>query len=479
MADFSILTTTQKALQINLDPEIYGTFAEIGAGQEVVRHFFRAGAASGTIAKAMSAYDKDFSDAIYGKEASGRYVCESRLKKMISHEYGLITVRLEREKHPNKRFFAFANNVATINYSKTIKGHGWMGLRFQLTPNSEPNDIIIHFNLLEPEAKLQQETVGILGVNLLYACMYLSHKPKELIKSLYDNLHRDQLEINMVQMNGKDFNDVDNRLLSLFLVKNGMTDAVIFGPDGNNLQPADVLYKKNILTIRGSFRPVTKVNIDMITNGYKQFVEDPKVDKQKLVVLFEITLNNLKSEGDIDEQDFLDRANILCSLGQTVMISNYQRYYKLLEYFSSFTKERMGIILGVPNLVELFDERYYRNLSGGILEAFGKMFNRDLKMYLYPYKNQETGALSKTANIDIHPRYKALYEYFVHNNRIMDIADFDEDILHIFSREVLRKIRNGEPGWEDMIPKYVDNIIKEKRLFGYKCDHPLNELMSK
>lgn len=479
MADFSILTTTQKALQINLDPEIYGTFAEIGAGQEVVRHFFRAGAASGTIAKAMSAYDKDFSDAIYGKEASGRYVCESRLKRMISHEYGLITVRLEREKHPNKRFFAFANNVATINYSKTIKGHGWMGLRFQLTPNSEPNDIIIHFNLLEPEAKLQQETVGVLGVNLLYACMYLSHKPKELIKSLYDNLHRDQLEINMVQMNGKDFNDVDNRLLSLFLVKNGMTDAVIFGPDGNNLQPADVLYKKNILTIRGSFRPVTKVNIDMITNGYKQFVEDPKVDKQKLVVLFEITLNNLKSEGDIDEQDFLDRANILCSLGQTVMISNYQRYYKLLEYFSSFTKERMGIILGVPNLVELFDERYYRNLSGGILEAFGKMFNRDLKMYLYPYKNQETGALSKTENIDIHPRYKALYEYFVHNNRIMDIADFDEDILHIFSREVLRKIRNGEPGWEDMIPKYVDNIIKEKRLFGYKCDHPLNELMSK
>ena len=294
MADFSILTTTQKALQINLDPEIYGTFAEIGAGQEVVRHFFRAGAASGTIAKAMSAYDKDFSDAIYGKEASGRYVCESRLKKMISHEYGLITVRLEREKYPNKRFFAFANNVATINYSKTIKGHGWMGLRFQLTPNTEPNDIIIHFNLHEPEAKLQQETVGVLGVNLLYACMYLSHKPKELIKSLYDNLHRDQLEINMVQMNGEDFKEVDNRLLSLFLVKNGMTDAVIFGPDGNNLQPADVLYKKNILTIRGSFRPVTKVNIDMITNGYKQFVEDSKVDKQKLVVLFEITLNNFE-----------------------------------------------------------------------------------------------------------------------------------------------------------------------------------------
>ncbi|MGB0883287.1 MAG: TonB-dependent receptor [Flavobacteriales bacterium] len=477
MANLSILSPTKKALQINLDPEIYGTFAEIGAGQEVVRHFFRAGAASGTIAKAMSAYDKDFSDAIYGKEESGRYVCESRLKKMISHEYGLISTRLELEKHPNKRFFAFANNIATINYSKTIKGHGWMGLRFQTKPNMPPNDIIIHFNLHELEAKLQQETVGILGLNLIYACMYLYNKPKALISSLYDNLHRDRVEMNMIQMNGPDFEHVDNRLLSLFLLKNGMTDAVIFGPDGNNLPPSDVLYKKNILTIRGSFRPVTKVNIDMITTGYKQFVNDPKVDSDELVVLFEITLNNLRAEGDIDEQDFLDRADILCSLGQTVIVSNYQRYYKLLDYFSGFSKKRMGIILGVPNLKELFDERYYRSLSGGILEAFGKMFNRDLKVYLYPYKNQKTGELQTTENLEIHPRFRALYNYFVYNKRIQNIENFDPEVLHIFSRDVLRKIRLNEPGWEDMIPQFVDNIIKEKCLFGYVCKHPLDDLI--
>ncbi|MGB1219361.1 MAG: TonB-dependent receptor [Flavobacteriales bacterium] len=477
MANLSILSPTKKALQINLDPEIYGTFAEIGAGQEVVRHFFRAGAASGTIAKAMSAYDKDFSDAIYGKEESGRYVCESRLKKMISHEYGLISTRLELEKHPNKRFFAFANNIATINYSKTIKGHGWMGLRFQIKPNMPPNDIIIHFNLHELEAKLQQETVGILGLNLIYACMYLYNKPKALISSLYDNLHRDRVEMNMIQMNGPDFEHVDNRLLSLFLLKNGMTDAVIFGPDGNNLPPSDVLYKKNILTIRGSFRPVTKVNIDMITTGYKQFVNDPKVDSDELVVLFEITLNNLRAEGDIDEQDFLDRADILCSLGQTVIVSNYQRYYKLLDYFSGFSKKRMGIILGVPNLKELFDERYYRSLSGGILEAFGKMFNRDLKVYLYPYKNQKTGELQTTENLEIHPRFRALYNYFVYNKRIQNIENFDPEVLHIFSRDVLRKIRLNEPGWEDMIPQFVDNIIKEKCLFGYVCKHPLDDLI--
>ena len=472
-----VLTPVQKALQINLDQDIYGTFAEIGAGQEVVRHFFRAGAASGTIAKTMSAYDKDFSDAIYGREASGRYVCESRLQKMITHEYGLIEERLDREKHPTKRFFAYANNVSTINYSKTIKGHGWMGVRFQLDPDSEPNDVIIHFMLHETEARLQQETVGILGVNMLFGCMLMNHNPKEFIKSLYDNLDRDQLEINMIQMNGPDFEEVDNRLLSLYLVKNGMTDAVIFGPNGNNLQPSDVLYKKNILTIRGSFRPVTKVNIDMIKNGYNLFIREKRVKREQLVVLFEITLNNLREDGDIDEQDFLDRADILCSLGQTVLISNYKKYYKLLEYFSRFTKKRSGIILGVPNLIELFDEKYYRNLSGGILEAFGKMFNRDLKLYLYPYQKESGNELMTTKNIHVHPRIKPLYDYLVFNKRITDIKDFDPDALHIFSRTVLKMIRNKEKGWEDMTPTYVDNIIKEKRLFGYECENPLEEIV--
>lgn len=472
-----ILSPKQKALEINLDPEIYGTFAEIGAGQEVVRHFFRAGAASGTVAKAMSAYDKDFSDAIYGKEKSGRYVCESRLNKMISHEYNLITERLHREEHPNMRFFAFANNIATINFTKTIKGHGWMGLRFQLDPKSAPNNIIIHFKLHEPDTKLQQETSGVLGVNFMHACMYQHQNPKDLIQALYDNLHRDQVEIDMIKMSGPDFESVDNRLLSLYLVRNGMTDAVIFGPDGSNLQPADVLYKKNILTIRGSFRPVTKVNIDMIKKGYKLFVQDPKVDKDKLMVLFEITLNNLKAEGDIDEQDFLDRADILCSLGQTVMISNYQKYYKLLEYFSSFSKKRMGIIIGVPNLVDIFDDKYYRNLSGGILEAFGKMFNRDLKVFVYPYMDKKEDVLKTTANISMHPRIRPLYDYFVYNKRIVDIEDYDPAVLSIFSRTVLGMIRKNESGWEEMIPEYVDHIIKEKCLFGFRCDNPLKELM--
>ncbi len=464
-----VLTPVQKALEVNLNPETYGTFAEVGAGQEVVRHFFRAGGASGTIAKAMSAYDKDFSDAIYGKEVNGRYVCESRLKNMINHEYGLITERLNREKHPNKRFFSFANNVETINFSKTNDGHGWMGLRFQLCPNSKPNDVILHYLLHEREAKQQQESAGILGVNLLHGCMFHSNDPKMIIKKLFDNISKGHIEINMIQMNGPDFDYVDNRLLSLYLVRERMTDAVIFSPDGVNLQPSDVLYKKNILAIRGSFRPVTKVNIDMIKNGYNKFILENRVRKEDLQVLFEITLSNLSSEGEIDEQDFLDRADILCSLGQTVLISNYQRYYKLLDYFSRFTKKRMGIIIGVPNLKQIFEEKYYRHLSGGILEAFGRMFNRDLKIYLYPYQKQKEGQITNSKNINIHPRFRSLYEYLIFNQRIVDI-EYDPKVLNIFSPVVLRMIKNGISGWEDMVPAYVDNVIKQKKLFGSKLD---------
>ncbi len=463
-----ILSAAQKALNINLHNNIYGTFSEIGAGQEVVRHFFRSGGASGTIAKAMSAYDMNVSDAIYGREEDGRYVCESRLKKMINREYLLLEERLDRKKHANKFFFSFANTITTTKYNDDLEpGHGWMGVRFQLNAKEEPNDVIIHIRLHEHEAKLQQETVGILGVNLMYACFYHTDGPEKFIQSLYDNLNRKQVEIDMVQMNGHKFKHVDNRLLSLLLVKNGMTEAVIFGPDGQNLQPSDVLYKKNILAVRGSFRPVTKVNIDMIKNGFNEFVKENKVNEENLQVLFEITLNNLKIDGNINEKDFLDRVDVLCSIGQTVMLSNYHLYYKLLDYFGRFTKERLGIILGLTNLQEIFDAKYYRNLSGGILEGVGKMFNRDIKVYVYPYKPDKNSVLKTSKNVTIQPRIKPLYDFFVFNKRIIDLKDYTEEYLNIFSAKVLRMIKKDKVGWEKMVPTYVDNIIKENSLFGY------------
>ncbi|HSP82104.1 MAG TPA: hypothetical protein VLN72_00065 [Gillisia sp.] len=457
-----------KALRINLNENIYGTFSEIGAGQETVRNFFRAGGASGTIAKAMSAYDKDFSDAIYGIEEDKRYVTEARLKKMLSHEINLIEERITRDKHPNKLFFSYANTVATIDFAKQYKGHGWIGIRYQVDPKEDYNEISLHIRFHENDARLQQNTLGILGVNLIYGAYYKYDNPKKLLRYLYDHIDKDQIEIDTINFSGPRFQQVDNRLMSLQLVKNGMTDAVMFAPDGNNILPAKILYKKNILALRGSFRPVTKVNMDMYKRSLELFLKEKKVSEENTEVIFEITLSNLRAEGEIDERDFMDRAELLCSLGQTVMISNFQEYYKVVEYFSRYTKERMGLAMGVNNLVDIFDEQYYRHLSGGILEAFGKLFFKDLKVYLYPFKDPETGELITSDNLKVHPRMKELYKFFKYNGKVVDIANYDPEILSIFSREVLQMITEGKTGWEDMLPERTSAMIKEQHLFGYK-----------
>jgi hypothetical protein len=462
-----VKSSKAKALKVNLNKRTYGTFAEIGAGQETVRHFFRAGGASGTIAKAMSAYDKDFSDAIYGVEEDGRYVTENRLKKMLTYEIEVIEERLSRKTHPDNIFFTYANTVTTIDFVKKFKGHGWVGIKFQLDPLEEYSEIILHVRFKETDAKLQQETLGILGVNLIYGAFYLNDRPKELLKSLYDNLHKVQLEIDMINFSGPRFSYVDNRLMSLLLVRNGMTNAVMFGPDGNNLLPAQQLYRANILALRGSFRPVTKVNMDMYKLAEQMFYNESKVKEKNTKIIFEITLTNLSSEGEIDERDFLDRAELLCSLGQNVMITNFQEYYKLVEYFSEFSKERIALAMGVYSFVQIFDEKYYRNLSGGILEAFGKLFFKDLKVYLYPLKDERTGEIKTSENLKVHPRMKELYKFFKYNGKVIDIEDFDPEILEVFSKKVLDMIANGVHGWEEMLPKGIAETIKNERLFGY------------
>jgi hypothetical protein len=460
-------TIKGKSLKINLNQNIYGTFSEIGAGQETVRNFFRSGGASGTIAKAMSAYDKDFSDAIYGIEDDRRYVTEKRLKKMVKHEINLMEDRLSREKHPDKLFFSYANTVQTIDFAKQFKGHGWVGIRFQLDPLEDYNEIVLHFRFKETDATLQQETLGKLGVNLIYGAFYKNDNPKELLASLYDNLHKDQLEIDMINFSGPRFMYVDNRLMSLQLVLNDMTNAVMFDSRGVNLLPAQVLYKKNILALRGSFRPVTKVNMDIYENSKKLFFAENKVEEEDTKIIFEITLSTLRSDGKINERDFLDRAELLCSLGQNVMISNFKEYYKLVEYFSEFTKKRMGLAMGVDNMVKVFDEKYYRDLNGGILEAIGKLFFKDLKIYLYPSNNGENNELLTSENLKVHPRIKELYKFFKNNGKLVDMQDYDPAVLNVYSKLVLDMISNSEEGWEEMLPEGISELIKRKRLFGY------------
>lgn len=455
-----------KALRINLNPYIYGTFAEIGAGQEVARHFFRVGGASGTIAKTISAYDKNFSDTIYGEEEDGRYVTETRLHKMLVYEMGLLEDRIPKDQNPDKMFFTLANTVATIDFAKKFKGHGWMGIRFQTAPNQEYNNIVLHVRFHHVEARLQQEVLGIMGVNLVYGAFYKNDDPKKILKYLYDHIDTDAVEIDTINFSGPLFKKVDNRLISLQLIRNGMTDAVMFDQHGNNILPARILYKKNILAFRGSFRPVTKVNIDLYEKSLNIFSQEANVNQDKTEVIFEITLSNLRAQGEIDETDFMDRAKLLCSLGHTVMISNFKEYYRLVDYFSNYTKEQVALAMGVNNFVEIFDEHYYQDLSGGILEAFGKLFYNNLKVYLYPMKNEQTGEIINSNNLKLHPRMKDFYKFFKYNGKVVDIFDFEPDYLDIFSRDILQKIKDNQPGWESQLPEGIADLIRKEKMFG-------------
>lgn len=457
-----------KALRINLNSNIYGTFAEIGAGQEVARHFFRCGGASGTIAKTMSAYDKDFSDAIYGREDDGRYVSESRLNKMLEWEMSLLEKRIDREKNKEKLFFTYANTVTTIDFAKKFKGHGWMGIMFQTHPDEPYSMITTHIRFKENDTKSQQLSLGVMGVNLIYGAFYQNDRPKKILQYLFDHIDREAIEIDTINFTGPLFKGIDNRLLSLELVRLGMTDAVMFGPDGNNLLPARELYKKNIIALRGSFRPVTKVNVDMYQKSLSIFEKEPDTDPEKTLVIFEITLSNLMSTGEIDEEDFMHRARLLCSLGQTVMISNFKEYYRLVEYFSEYTSKKIRLTMGVTNLIEIFNEKYYRHLSGGILEAFGKLFFKNLKVYLYPILDEKGGGVIDSNSLRIHPRLKELYNFFKYNGKVVDILDYNTEDMKIYSRDVLSQIKQGESGWENKLPPGVSKLIKSKKLFGYK-----------
>ncbi len=469
----SNIGTKQKALVVNLDPQIYGSFAEIGAGQDVAANFFKAGASSRTIAKTMSAYDMHYSDAIYGAEKKRRYVSESRLITMLDHEYGLLIERLTEQRGATSTFFAFADTVAALNYHKTNVGHGWMGVRFQLQPDGAFNDVILHVKLLDNDNNLQQQAVGILGVNLIYACFKCKQNVTLFLLSLMDDLSKDRIQIDMIRFDGPDFAKVDNRLMSLHLVKFGFTDAAVFGPDGKNLQPSEVLYKKHIVVVRGRFRPIINVHLDMLKTGLKQFLEEPVVDPENVVVLTELTLQSLKErnadlDADIDEKDFLDRVDILCSLGQTVMISNFQEYYKLVAYLSSVTKLKMGVVLGYPNLEYIFSEFHYASLPGGILESFAALFSRKVKLFIYP--TLRDGVLQNCQRFQLPPHLIDLYRYLVANDKIEDILGYNKDNLNIQTDKVLELIKAGANGWEEYVPAEVASMIKDRCLFGYPCE---------
>ncbi|MGC8886298.1 MAG: TonB-dependent receptor [Verrucomicrobiia bacterium] len=461
------IDTAAKTQVINLDPTKYGTFAEIGAGQEVARWFFRVGGASGTIAKTISAYDMTVSDAIYGPCA--RYVSRERLQAMLKYEFDLLIERLDSKRGNNTRFFVFADTVTSKSYTRKSEWHGWLGVMFQTQPRSEPYEIIIHIRMLDKEAVQQQETLGIMGVNLIYGALYSYNDPKSLLFSLFDNLSTDRVEIDMVKFSGPAFEGVDNRLMALELVRNGMTGSAMFTADGEVVQASEVLYKKPILVERGSFRPVTNATIDMLHCAQKQFIQDLGENSDEPVVIMEITLKNLSDmEGSIDPRDFLDRVDILGTLGKTVLISNYGRYFQLADYLFRYSKKVIGIAMGVPSLKELFEEQYYTDLDGGILESFGRMFRNDLRLYVYPRLDLTTGEIVTLEKFEVPTKLKHLYLFLVQNGYIRDVHGYNPACLPIYSRNVLARIKMGDPSWESMVPEQVAKIIKERRLFGYQ-----------
>lgn len=482
-----LLTTNRKALTINLDELKYGTFAEIGAGQEVARHFFQAGGAAGTVAKSISAYDMKFSDAIYGKSA--RYVSRERLGLMLEHEYELLLERLNALRGDKTAFFVFANTVAARNYKGTNECHGWMGIRFQGEPNSPPSDIVMHVRMWDKENVLQQQALGVIGVNLVYGAFYYLTDQGKFIRSLADNLTLDRIEVDMIAFSGPLFVNVDNRIMSLKLVEYGLTNAVLFNPDGAVLQPSEVLHKKTIVVERGSFRPVTLVNDDMLKCALAQFLQEPVVVGRDVVVLMELTMANLLASGNLDHEDFLARVDTLSGIGYNVLISNYFEFFRLTSYFRRYTKEMVGVVMGINNLLEIFNEKYYDSLEGGILEAVGRLFKGSTKLYIYPMRKSAYDRYCLKAecpppdpslpplpadvwinatNLQVALNLRNLYAHLMENRYIAPIVGFDPSVMDVFSRDVLSKIQKGESGWESAVPAKVAALIKERHLFGYQ-----------
>lgn len=466
------LTTEEKALKINLTPDIYGCFAEIGAGQEVAANFFKAGGSSGTIAFTQSAYDMKVSDSMYG--VASRYVCEERLITMLETEYNHLAETLP-QKNEEARFFAFCNTVESLNYHKTNQGQGWVGIRFQKFLGGGMNDVIIHIKMHDNSHKGQQEAIGILGVNLIHACYFHSENMEHFLSALVHRIPRDRMEIDMLRFSGPDFEEVDNRIVALNLVKRGITDATMFDLAKNVLQPATALYKKNILLMRGRFRPVTKVHIDMIENGRKAFLKEDRVEEENVEVIFELTLKDLTADGKISDKDFVDRADLLSSLGYTVMISNYLKHYKMVEYLAAIAKGNlMGVIVGVYNLNTIFDERYYDNLPGGLLEAFGRGFGHNVKLFVYPALNVEDGNIYDLDTIRLPKNLLGLLRYMRDNDKMTPILEYNPQLLHILSDDVLSKIKAGASSWEDDVPTEVAKAIKFFELFGYQAKVLMN-----
>jgi hypothetical protein len=461
-------STSQKALRINLDEKKYGTIVEIGAGQEVARQFFLAGAAAGTIAKTMSAYDMKFSDAIYGVQEDGRYVSKARVEAMMEQEFDLVVDRVGSIRSKSSRYFTYAATVAAKSFNRDNECHAWCGIRVQMYPGAEPSNITVHVRMFDDNAEAQQQALGVLGVNLIYASYFYFENPKLMIDSLTDNIKAGRIEIDSIDFRGPYFEDVDNRVKNIHLIRSWKTRAIMFKPDGSVAVPAEMLYKKNVLTIRGSFRPVTNLNVDMIEQGKKAFSSFEGVNDDNSIAIAEISLNDVHgNDANVPEKDIIERVQCLNLLGYNVMVSDYTRYFSLRAYFRQYTKLQIGIVVGMVNVKQIFDEKFYRGVEGGILEGFGKLFPDNTRLFVYPELGED-GSPTDFTSVKVPEHLRFLYRHLLENGFISGIECSDAELFNIYSREVLKLLPKGPGEWERSLPKEVAEEIVKHRFFGFK-----------
>lgn len=461
-------STEQKARYINMDDSFYGAIVEIGAGQEVARQFFAAGGAAGTVAKTMSAYDMTVSDSIYGK--AHRYVSRERLQQMLEREYSLLVSRLERER-PASRYFAYGATVAARSYSGKGLCHGWVGVRFQHAPSAAPSQILLHVCMHDDENSRQADALGVLGINLLHSIWAVPDDaggwPYSVVDGLDDNLAPDRLETDFVRFCGPAFEGVENRLLNLHLITSWKTRAVMFDGAGVETASCDMLHRKNAMIIRGTFKPPTLAHQDMAEVGFARFAAEEDVSRDDTLVLAEITMHDLVSGDAVNPQDFLARVDLLCSLGYSVLITDYLRFFRLRSWLRRYTDRPIGIVLSVLDFDYLFDERYYQGLEGGILEAMGKLFVGNTHVYVYPALVD--GVLRDLHSVDIRPHLRHLLSFVIANKMMVPLDDYREDNLPISARAIARQIPLGPGKWQQQLPRSVARAIEERGLFGYNC----------
>jgi hypothetical protein len=460
----SLDPTAERALAINLDGSVYGTFAEIGAGQEVARWFFSVGGAAGTVAKTMSAYDMTVSDAIYGK--ASRYVSRERVEEMLDHEFSLLRERLDGARGERTRFFTFADTAAARSYAGGNECHAWLGVRFQHAFRAEPSNVVVHCRMLDATNAGQQEALGRLGVNVLHAVLNRFREPKALVEALLDDIGRERLEIDWIAMDGPAFPGVDNRLLALHLVRCGFTPAILFDARATPVLASEALRHASVLVERGRFAPVTRLNLEMMAaareDGETREIKDPKE-------IMEITMNNLRDRGQAEDADFLARVDLLSAVGKMVLVSDIGLFHDLGEYLAARHVERIGLVLGVPLLRELFNDAHYRHLPGGILEAFGRLFTKAVRLYVQPTRDVIDGRVVSADTLHVAPHNAHLLAHLRTNGLIRSLP-CDHDTLRTYSSEDVRsRICSGDPSWRDLVAPEVAALIDRHGYFGRSC----------